>query len=317
MNKYSVGFVRFLLICIWWPLQALATAASPVTNTTAPPESEPEATVKFFHRDIVTFRGSLYGVSAPDRAKRAQIRLQEELDLPRPYKITRKTESAGVMVQINGATTFFVTPDDANRLQDESADGEAHHAASALERAIAESQESRDLQAMLHALGKAALATCVALALGWLLSRARRSVTQRLLALTQRRTDGLRLGGVKLLHQNRLSVMVDKTLKGFFQLLLFVLLYEWLSYVLASFPFTRAWGEMLNGFLWGLTLQLGTAIAMAIPGLFTALVIFYLARASGRMLDGFFERIRNGRVQVSWLEADVAEPTRRIVKAAL
>ena len=111
--------------------------------------------------------------------------------------------------------------------------------------------------------------------------------------------------------------MLDTLLKGLFQLLLFVLFYEWLSFVLSSFPFTRAWGELLNSFLWELMVQMGTSIAGAIPGLFTALIIFYLARTSGRMLDGLFERIRIGKVQVTWLEAEMAEPTRRIVKATV
>lgn len=187
----------------------------------------------------------------------------------------------------------------------------------ALERAIAESQESRDVQTMLRALAKAALATVVALLLGWVLSRTRRTVANKLLALTQRRADALRLGGVTLFHQQRLAGIVEKTLAALFQLLLFLLVYEWLSIVLASFLFTRAWGELLNGYLWGLIVQFGMAIAAAMPGLFTALVIFYVARTSGRMLDGFFERVRSSKIQVTWLQADVAEPTRRIAKTAL
>ena len=317
MNKYLVRLACVLLIGMGWPLQAVATAADPSIISTAPPAAGPEATVRFFNRDIVTFRGSLYGVSAPDRARRAQFRLQEQLNQAGPFKIGQKAEAAGVMIQINGATTFFVTPDDANRLQEESTEALAQRTASALERAIAESQESRDLNAMLQALVRAALATGAALALGWVLFRIRRTTAKRLLASTQARAEALQLGGVTLFHQARLAGFLDKALNVVFQLLLFLLFYEWLSIVLASFPFTRAWGELLNGFLWGVTMQLGTAVAAAMPGLFTALVIFYLARLGGRMLDGFFERIRSGRSQVSWLQADVAEPTRRIAKSVL
>lgn len=130
MKKYNLAFVRVLLICFWWPLQSLA-AASPAVNSPAPLVAGNEATVRFSNRDVVTFRGNLYAVSAPDRARRAQIRLQEQLDLPGPYKISQKAEAAGIMIQINGATTFFVTPEDANRLQDESTESLAQRAASA------------------------------------------------------------------------------------------------------------------------------------------------------------------------------------------
>jgi small-conductance mechanosensitive channel len=96
---------------------------------------------------------------------------------------------------------------------------------------------------------------------------------------------------------------------------MFVLAYKWLSFVLASFPFTRAWGELLDDFLWNLAAGMGLSVANAIPGLFTAIVIFYLTHFFTRSLDNFFNRIRSGHTRVNWLEAEVAEPTRRIAKA--
>jgi small-conductance mechanosensitive channel len=90
-----------------------------------------------------------------------------------------------------------------------------------------------------------------------------------------------------------------------------------LSYALASFPATRVWGELLNQYLLNLAMDMGSAFLRAIPGLFTAFVIFYLTRTATRLLDGFFTRVRNEKIKVSWLDADVAEPTRRIVKAVV
>lgn len=315
-NHFSV-VARFLLIFLLWHYQTIAFAGSPENNLAEPNPAVSEATLRYFNRDIVTFRGSLFGVSAPDRAKRAQLRLQEQLNSPGPYKITQKVEAAGIMLQINGATTFFITPEDARRLQDESLESLSQRTAIALELVIAESQESRNLESILKALVKAGLASLVALLLGWGLSRARNAVAKRVMALIERRSENLHIAGVKLFHPKRMALIVQKTLKVIFQLLLFVLFYEWLSFVLASFPFTRAWGELLSGFLLGLTLQLGSAVASAIPGIFTAVVIFYIVSVSGRVMDSLFERIRSGDIQVSWLDAEVAEPTRRIVKAAL
>ena len=58
----------------------------------------------------------------------------------------------------------------------------------------------------------------------------------------------------------------------------------------------------------------GNAVIGAVPGLFTACVIFYLARLLTRGLDGFFERVLEGEHTLAWLDADVAVPTRRIAK---
>ncbi len=279
--------------------------------------SNAEGTLRFFNRDIVTFRSTLYGVSPQDRARRAQARLQDQLKQPGPHQISQKPEALGVMLQIDGETSFWITPEDANKLSGETAQTLVKTATDALGLAIAESRESRDLEAITRAVIKAILVTVVALTVAWLLKRSTDWVRQGLVRTMQKHADRLQLGGVKLLRQERGVALVQKALTGVFRVLMFVLVYEWLSFVLAAFPFTRAWGELLNAYLWGLAGGMGAAVVNALPGLFTALVIFYLTRAGTRMLDGFFTRVRNGKITLTWLDAEVAEPSRRIAKTAI
>ena len=59
------------------------------------------------------------------------------------------------------------------------------------------------------------------------------------------------------------------------------------------------------------------AVIDAIPGLVTALIIFFITRAVSRLLDRFFERIESGHLSLNWLDADVAVPTRRLAKVAI
>jgi small-conductance mechanosensitive channel len=93
--------------------------------------------------------------------------------------------------------------------------------------------------------------------------------------------------------------------------------YEWLSFVLAGFAYTRRWGELLNDFLWELAANIGSAVADALPGLFTALVIFYITRLVTQALDRFFARVGRGQIELQWLDAEVADPTRRIFKIVI
>jgi len=308
-----------LAVLSWLPLQAATpgSAENAAVVADARAAAGPEAQVRVFNRHIVTFRSSLYGVSAQDRAHRGQLRLMEQLDTPGPHKISQKPEALGIMLQINGETSFWITPDDANKLAGETLEALAVRTVAALQRAIAESRESRDIEAITRALAKTALATALALALAWALQRARLAVGQRLTSAVQAHARHIELGGVRLLRQERSVALVQSALTGIYRLLMFVLAYEWLSLVLANFPFTRAWGELLSDFLWNLASGMGMSVANALPGLFTALVIFYIARASTRMLDHFFERVRSGQTQLDWLEAEVAEPTRRISKVVV
>ena len=71
-----------------------------------------ESTFTYFNRPVFTFRAPLLGVSAADRALRAQTRLRAQLDAEGPHQVGEKPDNLGVLVQIDGATTFVVTPDD-------------------------------------------------------------------------------------------------------------------------------------------------------------------------------------------------------------
>ena len=289
---------------------ASATTSAPAVG--APQVTSQEAPLTVFNREVFTFRGALLGVSAPDRARRAHTRISEQLEAQGPNVVALKTEAIGILVQIDGGTSFAVTPGDVDITQGETLEGLATQAAAALRTVIAESRESRDLQSMGRAALLALAASAVALALWWLAARTVQVLTGMLLDLTQRHAQRLKLAGVQLLHGERVVRGVQLGVQGVYRLLLFVLFYNWLSFVLSRFPFTRAWGEALSDFLFDLVASMGNAMLHAVPGLVTAVLIFWIARWFNGVLGRFFERVRTGQVTVTWLDADVAVPTRRI-----
>lgn len=276
-----------------------------------------EATLRYFNRPVFVFKGSLFGVSAADRARRAHLRLQELLDLPGPLLVTQTAQPIGVMVQIDGSTAFIVTPQDLDVLEHESLDVAAKFAVTALQQVIEETRESRDTGAMLRAALTGVAATAVLLVLVVLLGKAKTWAQAQLQVLTEKHVQRLQLAGVALLRPDRMWGVVQLLLTWGARLVGFVLLYTWASFVLALFPFTRAWGETLRGFLWDLLVQTGAGIAHAVPGIVTALLIFFIARALTKVADGVFERVASGQIQTSWLDADVEVPTRRIVRVVI
>ena len=300
-------------LCLW---ATLAVQAAPAASAaTSSPVAE--ATLTYFNRPLFTFRDTLSGISAADRAKRAQARIRDQLTLPGPHAVTQKPDALGVLIQINNETAFVVTPGDADGAREETVAVAAQRAAAALQVAIAESTESRNLESMVQSAAQALAATALALALIWGAGRMSRKLSKRLVALTQKHSERIVLGGAALLQRERVARAVVWVQVAVFRLLAFVLAYEWLSFVLSRFPYTRVWGEALNSFLLNLLGQFASAVVGALPGLFTALVIFFLARALSGGMDRFFQRVQDGQIQVQWLDADVALPTRRIAKAVL
>ncbi len=309
--------MKRLLIACCLGLSMASTGWS-AESVPAPATTVDEAsTLHYFNRPVFTFRGALSGVSAADRTQRAAARLREQLDSQGPHRVSQKPDAMGVLVQIDGATTFVVTANDVDVLQQETLEASAQRAAQALDLVIAESREARDWQAMVRALGWSALATALALALAWVLRRGHAALARRLVTLSEWHSRKLQWGGVELLQRERAAAVVRKLLNGVQSLVLLLLVYEWLSFVLARFPFTRVWGETLNSYLLNLLGLIGNAIVGAVPGLFTAVVIFYLARAATGMLHRFFDRIQQGEHSLAWLDADVAVPTRRITTAVV
>jgi small-conductance mechanosensitive channel len=308
-------------------LLLLALVAGPSAYTQALTATEPGAAaaksqrgadgaapLTYFNRPIMVFRAPLMGVSAPDRASRAQARIETQLAADGPHTVTQKRDMVGILVQIDGATSFIVTAEDVDRLEQEPIELAASRAADALRLAIRESSESGNVDAMARAAGLAVLATLALAALAAVLVRLRNWGRRRLLAATQQHAERLQVGGVQVLRRERMAAMVDGALSALFWLLLALLLVRWLGYVLTRFPFTRPWGELLNAYLLDLAARMAGAVISAIPDLFTAAVIFLMARVVARMVHSFFERVQSAQVQMPWLDADVAVPSRRIAK---
>lgn len=257
------------------------------------------------------------GVAAPDRVKRAYARIHDQLESPGPHVVSVNKDAYGIEVRINGATSFVVTASDLDPAREETLEQAAERAASALTIAIRESAESRSVEILTRALAIAMAGTALYAVLIWVAARGRRAMVGQLLAITDRHATKLHVGGMALLQRDRITRLVGFALALVYRLLVLLMSVEWLSFVLRSFPFTRAWGESLNSYLLSLAMPVVTAALGAVPELLTALLIFYLAYLVTKALERFLSNVQNGEMQLHWLDADVVAPTERIAKVVV
>jgi len=96
-----------------------------------------------------------------------------------------------------------------------------------------------------------------------------------------------------------------------------LVLYEWLAYVLAQFPYTRPWGEALFKNLFDAVGEIGRGIAAALPGLFFVALIFYLTRLVAQGVRAFFKAVEEGRIDVGWVDSATARPTAQLINAVV
>jgi small-conductance mechanosensitive channel len=308
--------VTALFFALCTLLTGLPAALAAERAAPTPPAAErSEAALALFNREVFIFRGPLMGYDSADRARRARARILERLELGGANQLSLAPDPLGLLLQIDGATAFIVTPADVDSTHGETLESAAAKAQQALQTVLAESRESRDLEAMARAAGWAMAATALSLALAWLALHLRKRLRSALQAFAGRHAERLQLAGVALLPSERVAQLLQLVLNAVVRLTLLVLAYNWLSLVLSRFPYNRAWGEALNGYLLAFATSLGGAVLRAIPGLLTALLIFWLARWFNRALAGLFDRVQSGQVKLAWLDADVVLPTRRIANA--
>jgi small-conductance mechanosensitive channel len=300
---------------------ALCSSISLASNDNVPliekPKTSTEASLSILNREIVHFRTTVLGIEPEERVKRAHRRIEQQLAIPGGHKVSIADMPPGKLIQIDGAGSFYIAPEDIDPFQQETIDSVAKQTLSRLNLVLQESRESRSLEGMLRAGAYVLVATMIFATLLWLTFRLRRTVVAKTLSFARDKLDGHELIEAKLINREHIQSGLRRALQWFSWLVIFLLTYEWLSYSLSQFPFTRPLGEQLNHYLIDLVTKIGSATIKSIPDLFTACIIFFLAKIVMQAFNALFDRIEKGSLEVTWLDADVVTPTRRIVKVAV
>jgi small-conductance mechanosensitive channel len=93
--------------------------------------------------------------------------------------------------------------------------------------------------------------------------------------------------------------------------------YEWATFSLSQFPYSRPWGEKLHSYLIETLQGILSAIVGALPGLLVVFLIVLLTRFTSKILKVFFARIESGEVKVTWMDEETSKPTRKIAQVLL
>jgi small-conductance mechanosensitive channel len=291
---------------------ALATsivAAQQVDTTSPARQSVP---VVLANRTIVVLRGPIAGYSAQERATNVTQRIQAILDSDKSPAVSTEDVEDGTQVLLGGKLAFLVTRIDIDPQLGETTRNVAREAGKRLELAVAEYRQQHTLEYLLTHTGLAALATGIYVVLLWLLFRITRWAGHRFATVAGARAEKVHVQGVSLLDPQQVRWV---TRRLFMVLSWFVALfatYAWLTFVLTRFPYTRPWGEHMEGNLFALAGDLALGMVKAVPGLLVAIVILLIARLIIRIASLFFDRVERGVVSMGGLDEDTAVPTRRI-----
>jgi small-conductance mechanosensitive channel len=273
------------------------------------------AELKVANRSIFVFRATLLGETPQARATRAKAVIDEVLDGTEEVAVSLDAIQDASLVLLGDRRAFIVSPKDLEAT-DTSVRQAAEDAAQRLRQVVEESQEARSLRFLLIAGGLSVAATLIYLLLlrlfSWVYQKALAWLPKRM----SKHTSALRIGQTQLVDTSNLFPLVRRLLGLLYWILVLLVTYEWLSFVLQRFPYTRPWGESLNRYLIDLVRYLLDAMVGAVPGLVIALTIFFIARAFSAFSRRLLERLaRPGTI--SWLNQETLQPTTRLTSLAI
>ncbi|MCP5247144.1 MAG: mechanosensitive ion channel [Candidatus Accumulibacter sp.] len=303
----ALASLSFFLLASCLLLSGAAWATPPI-------EQVPTGEAVLYHnfRPIVTFRGTVLGASPAVRARRSADRIDNltPSQMLLPIELTPLTLDGvrGITVTAGGNLLFGVTESDLDPQERLTLEQVAESAREKIAEALRADAAQRRPDVLLKGFGLAAVATVVAFALLWLISRATRLLVGRVQRLIGKEEAGNKLRWAR--HGWLLMQRVSQLFMGFLWL---SVAYLWLTYVLARFPLTEPLGERLGDFLLDLIETIGTSFIGAIPSLTTVVVILFITKAANDAIGNFFRAAKAGRVHAPGLHADTVSATHRLV----
>ncbi|QHG65261.1 mechanosensitive ion channel family protein [Pseudomonas putida] len=292
----------------------LLCGSSQAFEEAASASAEP-AELKIANRSIVVFHATLLGEVPAARVRRAEAVINEQLDEGFAGRVSVDPIQDSYMVLLGDRRAFIVSTGDLIGADLDARQG-AEQAAQRLSQVVEEARQAHSLRFLLVALGLSGAATLIYLALVklclWLHGKALSWLPQRV----RKHTSALRIGRTQLVDSSNLYPLLRRLLALLRWTLILLLTYEWLTFVLQRFPYTRPWGESLNLYLLGLLRHVLTGIVDAVPGLLIALLIFFIARGFSAFSKRLLERLaRPGTI--SWLTQETLQPTTRLTALAI
>ncbi len=298
-NLLGLGFAAIALV---------ATAQQVDTSSPA----RQSAPVVVANRVVIVLRGPIAGYSAQERVNGATQRIETILESDKSPSIGTEDVEGGTQVLLGGKPAFLVTRIDIDPQIGETTPNVAGEAAKRLAQAVAEYREQHTLGYLLVKVLWGAVATAIYIVLLWLLFAIDRWSGHRIALLAGARAEKVHVQGVNLLEPQQVRLAVRRLFAGLAWAVALFATYSWLTFVLKQLPYTRPWGEHMEGNLIGLAGNMAFAMIKSVPGLVVAIVILLIARLIIRIARLFFDRVEHGVITMGGLDADTAVPTRRI-----
>jgi small-conductance mechanosensitive channel len=300
MVRAALIVVFFMMMCIPF---ALAEEAS----------EPPQVPVELDGKLLFTIQAGTNAFTPQLRAAQIAARIKELASdyTFRPERIT--TSDLGFATEISGDERFIMAVFDADAKaeeQDREALAKAH--AMRIRGAIEAYREERSISNMVIGLGLTLLSTVILVALIYLLNRSFRKLRQTVRETS--RVPSARFGSFEFFTASRIKALILALVRLIRLGVLLVFLFAYFQLGLSFFPATRRIALTIYDYVWAALGTIGNAMVDQLPGLIFIVILIFITRYLLKTLKFFFQQVQEGKVTIGDLDAEVAEPSYKIIR---
>ena len=180
--------------------------------------------------------------------------------------------------------------------------------------AVENYREARTRENLMNAAVRALIATAVAALLTILLVWSVRRATAVLERRYRDRIHSVSVQSFQILRRETLWAGLRAVILFLRLIAVLAILFVFLRYVLALFPWTRSAGNRLAGYVLGPLESIGSGVVAQIPNLIFLAILFFIIRYVLKLVRLYFDAVEGGTVTLTGFEREWARPTYRLMR---
>ena len=315
--NYAQAIGLLVLLMLFCCLSTVGQTEEPARATTADADVEaetPTAPVEIDGNTLFSIRGNSV-LPAPERASAIAGRIKAVAGNPNVSPVDiRVVETEFGSAIFAGAERLMVVFDSDAKQASLPRSALAELIVAKIQNAVSEYRQARSRDALVKSVSLAFVATLGLLAIiafiFWL-SRGLNVIVER---RYHRRIQAVGIQSFQLVRAEQIWNFVQRLIKTGRLLLILAFSFFYLSFVLARLPWTRATAHRMRGFIISPLQTMANGVVAHIPSIIFLIILYFVTRATLKLIHKFFDALRAGEVRITGFEADWSESTYKLIR---
>ncbi|WP_174718062.1 mechanosensitive ion channel family protein [Microcystis viridis] len=189
----------------------------------------------------------------------------------------------------------------------------AQQALQKIQVAIAQYRQDRKPEQLLKNIIYTVIATFAFLIISFAVIKISGKLFPFIRRLIESLTPGIQIGNVEIISSSNISFFWLRVLRIIRLLVLFLLLFNYATFVLRLFPWTRVFGESILGYFYQSLELVLSSIGQYLPNAFIIAIIIFITYYLIGLIKPFFTAIERGNLVIPGFYTDWAKPTYNIL----